>query len=502
VTAADRRLLALSLLLTAGVVTVLPGQGPPEISAPATTLPAPEPADLDAALSRRIPELMKEGDVPGLAAAVVRGGDVVWRGAFGVADASTGARVHDATIFEAASLTKPVFAYAVLKLVDEGVMDLDAPLAKYLPGEYVEDQRGKVITARQVLSHTAGFPNWRSGRDLKIVFAPGERFSYSGEGFVYLAKAVERATGQTLDRLMKRLVFEPLKMASSSMVWEERFEERKATGHDAAGAPKRRERPAEANAASSLHTTAVDYARFLSAALAGAGLKKQTFAEMLRPQMRVDEGCSNCVSRKPTGKLSREIAWGLGWGLQQTSDGPSIWHWGDNGSGFQCFVVGYPRQGRGVVVFTNGLGGHGIIPDIVTAAVGGRHPAYGWIRYERYDSAGRKWLKDLLARGETAIAAYRERKREKRAAALSEDEVNRVGYALLSRKKIKEAIAVFEMNVADFPSSWNAHDSLGEAYAEDGQKHRAIASYEKSVSLNPDNTSGIEMLRKLRSPSR
>lgn len=456
--------------------------------------------ELDA-LSRRIPQLMKEGDVPALSAAVVRGGDVVWHGGFGVKDVSTGAPVDDTTIFEAASLTKPVFAYAVLKLVDEGVMNLDTPIAKYLPGEYVEDRRGKAITARQVLSHTAGFPNWRSGRDLKIVFAPGERFSYSGEGFVYLAKAVERATGQTLDRVVRRLVFEPLKMASSSLVWEERFEGRKATGHDAAGAPRRLERPAEANAAASLHTTALDYARFLNAALAGGGLKKEIFADMLRPQIQVDEGCSNCVSRKPTGKLSREIAWGLGWGLQQTSDGPSIWHWGDNGSGFQCFVVGYPRERRGVVVFTNGLGGHGIIPDVVTAAVGGRHPAYGWIRYERYDSAGRKWLKDVLARGDTAIAAYRERKRGNPAAALTEDEVNRVGYALLGRKKIKEAIAVFEMNVADFPASWNVHDSLGEAYAEGGRKERAIASYEKSIALNPDNTNGIEMLRKLKSPS-
>lgn len=454
-----------------------------------------------ATLDRLIPSLMKAGDVPGLGAVVVRDGKVLWHGAFGVKDATTSAAVDDNTIFEAASLSKPVFAYAVLKLVDAGVIDLDTPIVKYLPGDYVEDSRLRSITPRRVLSHTAGFPNWRSSRDLKIVFAPGERFSYSGEGFVYLQKAVEHATGHTLDRLMKRLVFDPLRMTSSSFAWEDRYEGRKATGHDAVGTPKRLARPAEAESAATLHTTALDYARFLIGALDGSGLEKKTFAEMLRPQVQVDEGCSNCVSRKPTGRLSREISWGLGWGIQETEDGPSIWHWGDNGSGFHCYVVGYPRQRLGVVVFTNGLGGHGIIPDIVAAAVGGRHPAYGWIRYERYDSPARTWLKDILARDDAAIASYRDRKREKPDAALTEEQVNEVGYSLLGRKRVKEAITVFEMNVADFPSSWNAYDSLGEAYGEGGQKERAIANYEKSIALNPDNTNGVEMLRKLKTES-
>jgi CubicO group peptidase (beta-lactamase class C family) len=452
-------------------------------------------------LDSLIPALMKAGDVPGLAAAVVRDGQVLWHGAFGVKDATTGAPVDGETVFEAASLSKPVFAYAVAKLADAGVIDLDTPIVKYLPGDYADDPRLSAITPRLALSHRAGFPNWRSGRDLKIVFAPGERFSYSGEGFVYLQKAVERATGQTLDRVMRRLVFEPLKMTSSSFAWEERFEGRKATGHGASGAPRPLARPAESLAAATLHTTALDYARFLIAALDGAGLEQKTFAEMVRPQTAVDEGCSNCTTRKPTGRLSREIAWGLGWGLQQTADGTSLWHWGDNGSGFHCYAVGYPQRRLGVVVFTNGLGGHGIIPDIVAAAVGGRHPAFDWIDYERYDSPARKWLKDILDRGGAAIAAYRERKREKPDAALTEREVNRVGYWLLERKKPKEAVAVFEMNVADFPSSWNAHDSLGEGYAAAGQKERAIASYEKSLALNPENANGAEMLKKLRSGS-
>ena len=502
-----RRALGAGLLAAACLAGAAPGQ---ETTPPRVPAGFPTGGPLKASVSREelastlellVPRLLKEGEVPGLSLAVVRDGRVFYQGAFGVKDAATGVPIDGDTIFEAASLSKPVFAYAVLKLVDAGRLDLDAPLSKYLPGDYVEDPAARSITARRVLSHTTGFPNWRpAGQPLKTHFAPGERFSYSGEGFVYLQKAVESLTGQTLDTFMKVLVFDPLRMTSSRYTWEDRFEKRKATGHDASGTPRPLRRPAEGLSAATLQTTALDYARFLAAVLDGSGLQKRTSAEMLRVQIRVDEGCQNCISNKPTGRLSREIGWGLGWGLQETEDGISLWHWGDNGgSGFHCYAVGFPRQRLGIVVFTNGLGGHGIIPDVVAAAVGGRHPALAWLDYERHDSPARTWAKDILARGEAAIASYRARRRAEPATALSERQVNRVGYWLLGKKKPKEAIAVFEMNVEDFPASWNVWDSLGEALAEDGQRPRAIASYEKSLALNPSNTNGVEMLRKLRS---
>jgi CubicO group peptidase (beta-lactamase class C family) len=452
---------------------------------------------LDApSLERLVPRLMADGDVPGLSLAVVRDGHVVWLKSFGVRDVSTSAPVDADTIFEAASLSKPVFAYAVLKLVDSGKIDLDQPLSRYLPGDYVDDPRIGQITARRVLSHTTGFPNWRQGQPLKIYFAPGEKFSYSGEGFVYLQKAVERVTGQTLEALMKRLVFEPLHMRSSSYVWQERFEGREATGHDAGGSPQHLHRPAEAVAAASLHTTAQDYARFVIAVLDGSGLRKATSVEMFRPQIHVDQSCTNCIDKKP-GTLSRELGWGLGFGLQETEEGLSVWHWGDNSSGFHCYMAGFPGRRLGIVVFTNGLGGHGIIPDIVKAAIGGRHPAFAWLDYDRYDSPVRSFFKDVQARGAAAIESYRDRRRAEPGAALKEEQINRIGYWLLARKKLQEAIAVLEMNVADFPSSWNAYDSLGEAFAADGQRQRAIESYEKSIALNPANASGAEILRKL-----
>ena len=151
--------------------------------APRTPLREQDLASLDGLM----PRLMRDGDVPGVSLAVVKDGRVLWRRAYGVRNASADKAdkadkpvpIGDDTIFEAASLSKPVFAYAVLKLVDARVIDLDTPVVRYLPGDYIKDPRFRLITPRQVLSHTTGFPNWRGSGELKIHFAPGERFSYS-----------------------------------------------------------------------------------------------------------------------------------------------------------------------------------------------------------------------------------------------------------------------------------------------------------------------------------
>ena len=197
---------------------------------------AGEPDQADVRL--KVPRLMAQAGVQGVQIAILSGGKTAWQAPFGLANADTKTPVTDASVFEAASLSKPVFAYAVLTLVDAGLVDLDTPISNYLPGRYDvgDDARLDLITPRHVLSHRCGFPNWRSGSDpLKIHFTPGDRFSYSGEGFVYLAAAVERITGQTLDAFMRRVVFEPLGMASSSYVWQSRYESLKVYNHGLLG---------------------------------------------------------------------------------------------------------------------------------------------------------------------------------------------------------------------------------------------------------------------------
>ena len=258
------------------------------------------PADL----AERIPDLMARARVPGLPVAYVEDGQLAWNAAFGRKHRDWDEPVDADTVFQAASLSKPVFAYAVLKWVEQGVLTLDEPLASYWrPPAWSDDALAEQVTARQVLCHTTGWPNWRpAGQPLRREAAPGARFGYSGEGYVYLQRCVEHVTGQPLDALIRAAVFEPMGLESSSFLWAAPQATVVAAGHDRDGAPSARHVGEHPNAASSLHTTPSDFARFLAALLTVGNepwrLGQASVSEMLRPQVWVDA----------------RIAWGLGWG--------------------------------------------------------------------------------------------------------------------------------------------------------------------------------------------
>jgi CubicO group peptidase (beta-lactamase class C family) len=463
----------------------------------AATLKKPDKTTI-ACLEKSIPDLMLKGTVPGLSIALIRDANTYWVHPFGVRDTKSGKPVTEETIFEAASLSKPVFAYGVLKLVDQGKLDLDAPLTKYLPAPYIEgDARLDKITARYVLSHRTGFPNWRGdGNALTIHFTPGKRFSYSGEGFVYLQKAVEKVTGKALNDYMTEAVFLPLGMKSSSYVWHEDYDARTATGHDVDGQVGAKFKPEKANAAASLHTTAADYALFVDAILKGAGLQPKTIHDMERPQIAVDPDCTNCTDRAPK-ELSKNLFWGLGWGIQETDEGESLWHWGDNGA-FKCYVLAYPKRKIGMVLFTNSENGMGIVRALEAEAIGGEQPAFAWIKYDSYDSEAMRFARALHEKGAgTAIEEFRPALLR---GDISENSINSTAYRLMGQNKLADAIRIFQLNVELYPKSGNVYDSLGEAYMNHGDKELAIQNYDKSLELNPKNTNGVATLQKLKQP--
>ena len=447
-------------------------------------------------LERDIPELLRKGNVPGLSMALIRNGKTYWAHGFGVKNAKTKQAVTVETVFEAASLSKPVFAYGVLKLVDEGKLDLDTPLTKYLPGSYdvKDDDRINQITARFVLSHRTGFRNWRNNQPLNIYFTPGERFSYSGEGFVYLSKVVEKITGEPFNDWMTKTVFQPLGMTSSSYLWRPDYEERAATGHDADRQVRQKGKPNQVNAAASLHTTASDYARFMEAVMNGTGLKPATWKQMLTPQVAVDPECTNCTDRAPK-QRSKEVLWGLGVGIENTPNGETFWHWGDNGA-FKAFMIAYPRHKTGLVMFANSENGLSIHTEIVEEALGGQHPAFAWAKYDDYNSPAFRFYATVKEKGAAAgIAEFRDLLKTD---TISESSMNSLGYRLLGQEKFDEAIRIFTLNVERFPNSGNVYDSLAEAYMNKGDKEAAIKNYEKSLELDPKNSGAVEMLKKLR----
>src|SRR5260370_988914 len=170
---------------------------------------------------------------------------------------------------------------------------------------------------------------------------------------------------------MKQPVFEPLQMIDSSYVWQDKFETLAATGHNGAGLPGNRFGPTEAGAASTMHTTARDYARFMIAVMNGKAPASET---------AVDAGCSNCIGR-PVTRKSETISWGLGWGIEETAHGQRFWHWGDNGD-FKALVVGDAKAKRGIVGFANSSNGLMILPEIAAEIMGEKQPAFDWLHYE------------------------------------------------------------------------------------------------------------------------
>lgn len=441
-------------------------------------------------LEKDIPALMKVADIPGLSAALIYNGKIVWRHHYGVSNAETNSPVTDETIFEAASLSKVVTAYAALKLADEGKLNLDTPLNKYLGNNYEagNDPRINQITARKVLSHSAGFPNWRPQGDslLPINFTPGEKFSYSGEGFVYLAKVIEHITHTGFEEYIKRTVFKPLGMKHSSFIWQDSYNKFAIYRHDWLGNKSFRYEGKASNAAASLHTTAQDYATFMIALLNGTGLKKKTWQQMFTPQIPVN------AQKNP------EVAWGLGVGLETTPKGKTFWHWGDQGDS-KCFMAAYVERKSGIVYFTNSNNGLSVLKEVLTDAIGGEHPAIGWLNYPRYNPAAKALFQDVINKGASAaLKDYTTNRRQHTDQNIGEGSINSIGYLLLRMKKVEDAIEIFTQNTVDFPQSSNVWDSLAEAYMIKGNKALAIKYYEKSVQLDPTNTNAVELIKKLK----
>ncbi len=335
---------------------------------------------LIADLERLIPKIMEEAIVPGLSIALIEDGKLLWRRGFGVKDSASKEPVDNETVFEAASVSKTVFAYAVMKLCEKGVLDLDRPLTKYAAKPFLEgDPRLDLITARHVLSHTSGFQDFRSRQDpLKIHFTPGEKFLYSGEGYYYLQSVVTHLTGQVnpkdcakyeaglevcatdIDPYIKRNLLTPFGMTSSGYVWNDTFEKHAARPHDVEGKPFAKKKPTATDAAryascGGLHTTPTDYAKFLSEIVDpkesdAFRLSKKILKEMFRPQVKLAEGA----------KIDGADSWALGWAIQERKTGNVIVHSGGQ-AGFRSLTMASVERKSAFIILTNGDNGGRVI---------------------------------------------------------------------------------------------------------------------------------------------
>lgn len=357
-------------------------------------------------LVRDIPRFMRVAGVPGVAIAVVDRGRLAWSRGFGVRNILTRDPVRDDTLFEAASMTKPVFAYAVMRLVDEKRLDLDTPLVAYRrPANLGNDPNLERITARHVLGHSTGLPNWASA-PLVTSSVPGSSYTYSGEAFIWLQLVVETIMGMGLGDVMQAKLFGPAGMSHSSFGWDADIARATVFGHSEPPEGERKlplqptrdlgdrllriasrwrkpiaswtyEDSIEAmretdpkmppsthdllvNSAGGLLTTASDYARFMLLMTDRRGRAAWEISDaarqaMLTPQLDV---------------RGRDISRGLGWELEQSPAGMLFQHSGSNYGIFKTLGVGDARGGRAIVIFTNAANGNALAARIVREATG------------------------------------------------------------------------------------------------------------------------------------
>ena len=301
-----------------------------------------------------IPKWLQESKMPAVSIAVVRDGRLAWRRAFGVKDTGTNEPVDVDSLFAACSDTKPVFAYGVMKLAEKGVLNLDTPLVKYTSRRVTSDPRVDLITARHVLTHTTGFPNWRQGAELPIQFAPGSQYQYSGEGFSYLQSVVEELTGKSFERFMLDNILKPLGMNSSRITWDLKSVGQIAKPHDETGkryagkfstpgtAAEQAEGIARYGAAAMLLTTPTDYAQFLLEFLSPKPaddfrLNAASRNEMLRPQVKRSNGWE-----------------GMAWPLEQHEGVPTVFTHAGQDAGWYCFTAGCVERRSGLMIMLNG----------------------------------------------------------------------------------------------------------------------------------------------------
>lgn len=436
---------------------------------------------------------------------VAENGKVIFKKGYGLANMEWNIPNTPETKFRLGSITKQFTAMLILQLAEQGRLKLDGKITEYLP-DYPK-HTGDKVTIHHLLTHTSGIPSYtgfpkffnemsrdpyapaafvKTFSDSALQFEPGAKFSYNNSGYFLLGVIIEKVSGKSYEQALQENILQPLNMQNTGYDLHSPLISRRAAGYE--------KRPGGyvnapyldmslPYAAGSMYSTVEDLYLW-DQALYQDKLLSAKFKELyFKPYIHAFGG-----------------HYAYGWGIAKSPIGQSpdsvmtIAH-GGGINGFNTLIQRLP-QNKHLIVLLNNTGGTNL--DAMSRSIRG-------ILYERPYAVAKKSLAETIfatikEKGiALALAQYRELK-EKRADthALNEGEMNGMGYQLLGMKKINEAIEVFKLNVEAFPQSSNVYDSLGEAYMLNGDKELAIKNYEKSIELDPHNTGGMEMLKKLK----
>jgi CubicO group peptidase (beta-lactamase class C family) len=456
-------------------------------------------------VEKYVTNIMAAYEIPGVAIAVVKDGQIYYSKGFGVRNIESKEPVTESTIFHMASVSKPFVATAVMQLVEAGKVDLEKPLVSYLPYFKIADERYRDITVKQMLTHTSGMPDvldyeWGKSEDPdgaltryvlslrneKLIAAPGEKYAYSNMAYEVLGNLVEKVSGMPFEAYMQKNILNPLAMKHSNFLFDESYRRLYCDGHirllDVEVSPTYPYNPKHAPS-STLHSNVTDMCHWAIANLNRGQYQNQ----------RILKATSYNLLWKPYAPAYDNYKIGLSWFLSDQNGEMKVHHGGGD-LGFATHFSMKPRKMAAVVVLAN----HDYAPVwAISDAV--------WAMLEGGEAQMPKipvlipLSKVLIDKDvQTAIEKYEDLKKNHGGEYnFNEIQINIVGYNLLQAGRINDAIEIFKLNVKAFPESFNVYDSLAEAYMNSGEKELAILNYQKSLLINPENENGKKMLEKL-----
>jgi CubicO group peptidase (beta-lactamase class C family) len=458
----------------------------------------------------RMPAYLSDLSVPGAAVAVIENGEVILARGFGMADTAKRVPVGEETLFNIGSTSKSISAWGAMRLVSEGKLELDAPVDARLTRWHLppssHDAAG--VTLRRLLSHTAGlsvsgYRGWgpddliptveqslsginNGAGALELKAEPGTAWSYSGGGYTLMQLLVEETARKPFADYMRDAVLRPLGMGGSSFSLTPLVLGQAARAYDELGEETPTPRFVEV-AAAGMYAPIGDMACYALASIGNARgtsvLPASTLELMTSPAPATD------------GRF------GLGYAIQPSGEGfpdgvARVGHDGGN-RGWQTFFWVSREKRDGLVILTNGSNGWNVSNQLVADWI-------EWKTGQRFPiprSIAATILRPLHEGGVgAAVARYRELKATAPGDYIfNPNELNKLGYALLFKGRVGDAIALWELNASEYPDDWNVFDSLGDGYAAAGPEHadKAIASFRRSLALNPANAHAEEMIERI-----
>jgi len=304
-------------------------------------------------LDEKVPLWLTESNVPSLAVAYIRNGSVKWTRVYG--ERADGITATPRTLYNIASLTKPVSAELILRLASLGHLSLDESLSNYwIDPDIKDDPRHEELTLRLALSHQTGFPNWRYQTDgiLRFNADPGMQFGYSGEGYEYARSFTERKLGKSWESLAAEYVFSPIGMTNTSYTAQSWFADRLAIPYESANSFLDPSVQHSAVASDDVYTTIGDYADFLVSVMNREELSDEIAKQRDSMHVAIPSATAECDPERVEYCPGR-AGMGLGWEVLEFADGKVLLHTGGD-AGVQTMVVYFPEHRNGAVLFTNG----------------------------------------------------------------------------------------------------------------------------------------------------